>query len=210
MTAPLPPKIRAALVREVDEAIVDNKLLSQAIALAAQYHDGQERRGTKQPYIVHPVRVAQIVRKAPWNSPLKGNVSRLECVLAAIFHDLLEDTDITEDILAKFMANELMFNKWGISRVLCIVKELTQDRSLPWKKRRAQMLEHCGEMTIGARLVKFADRLDNMRDMKGMNDSFKKRYCDETRVMLEKMEGTCLSIEKELLELVVKYEISLQ
>ena len=67
-------------------------MVTQAIILAAAKHDGQTRNeGT--PYIYHPLRVAEILKTAGYDEKYQT---------VAILHDLLEDTDATEEEIAEF------------------------------------------------------------------------------------------------------------
>jgi len=100
--------------------------------------------------------------------------------------------------------------EWSADNIVAHIQELTQDKSLPWKERRQKMIDHCGEMSATARLVKLADRLDNICDMGSMDRKFKTRYCKEARAMLKNMGGTCPEIEHELVERVTREEIKLE
>ena len=79
----------------------------KALAFAAQKHSGQTRIGGL-PYITHPVAVSEIVKNQGFGE---------DYIITALFHDLLEDTDATE--------NEI--DELGGEKVLEAVKLLTKE-----------------------------------------------------------------------------------
>ena len=65
-----------------------DELLVKAISFAAKTHQGICRKGTNTPYILHPLEAAAIV---------SSMTDDIEVMAAAVLHDVLEDTDVTED-----------------------------------------------------------------------------------------------------------------
>jgi guanosine-3',5'-bis(diphosphate) 3'-pyrophosphohydrolase len=123
-------------------------LLLRATVFAAHQHRHQTRKGDGAPYINHPIRVAHTV------SNLAG-VREGWIVAAAMLHDTVEDTDATLDEIERTFG----------ARVAGIVGEVTDDRSLPKVKRKQLQIEHGPHMSEASRIVKLADKLDNLRDM---------------------------------------------
>lgn len=78
------------------------------------------------------------------------------CVLqAALLHDTVEDTDTSPaELEAKFGPV-----------VARIVREVTDDKSLPKQERKRQQVEHAPQCSHQAKLVKLADKLYNLRDL---------------------------------------------
>lgn len=75
-------------------SLLDARRLSNAIQLAALKHHGVERQLTGEPYIIHPLRILMKVQDRP------GYVQ-----IAAVLHDLVEDTDVTlTDLIMNFGA----------------------------------------------------------------------------------------------------------
>lgn len=64
------------------------RLLSEAIIFAANAHEGQFRKGTQIPYILHPMETAAIVGTMTTDD---------ETLAGAVLHDVVEDTDATAD-----------------------------------------------------------------------------------------------------------------
>ena len=66
-------------------------MVKRAIEFATRAHEGQFRKGTKRPYIVHPIEVGDIVSQMTDDE---------EIICAAILHDTIEDCrGITKDVL---------------------------------------------------------------------------------------------------------------
>ncbi len=81
----------------------NSNLINRALKTAAKYHDGQTRKGTDVPYITHPIEVSRILQKHGMNE---------DVIAAGLLHDILEDTEMTEDELKE---------KFG-TRILKLVK----------------------------------------------------------------------------------------
>lgn len=135
--------------------MIDKKRYENALAFAAKKHEGQFRIGGL-PYITHPVAVAEIVKE-------KGGDT--DAVITALFHDLLEDTDATEE------------------EILCVGnKKILQSVKLLTKQRNYVMKDYVeGIRKDGtAFLVKGADRLHNLRSAVCADTEFKRKYIYET------------------------------
>lgn len=118
--------------------MTENEMLAKAISLAAERHKDQRRRDGS-PYIYHPIRVAELVKSA-------GFGIRYQC--AALFHDLLEDTDTTEEEIRVFGED-----------ILEAVKLLTRPEGADEAEYVAAILQN-----HMAAAVKAADKLNNLWD----------------------------------------------
>ncbi len=121
--------------------------LARAYHFAAVRHVGQRRKGKAgEPYINHLTEVADLVAAATGG----GDV---ELVIAAVLHDVLEDTPTTgAELVAAFGA-----------RVASIVAEVSDDKSLPKAERKRLQIEHAPRLTAAAKTVKLADKTANIR-----------------------------------------------
>lgn len=108
--------------------------LENAIVIATQAHKGQKDKAGM-PYVLHPLR-------------LMLNQNGLEAMIAAVLHDVVEDTFVTLDQIA-----EAGFSK----TVLDAISLLTHDPSMPYM----DYIKSIATNAI-ARQVKLADLLDNM------------------------------------------------
>jgi (p)ppGpp synthase/HD superfamily hydrolase len=147
-------------------------LRDKALIFATEKHFGQTRRFTKEPYINHPKRVAEIVEQYTDDENL---------IVAAILHDALEDTPTTFDELAR------EFNL----TIADLVWELTNDEGRIDELGKAlYLLEKMIDMTDDALLIKLADRLDNTSGFELGLDKMKvfiNNYRNETYFILDNL-----------------------
>jgi (p)ppGpp synthase/HD superfamily hydrolase len=125
------------------------------LAFATQKHEGQTRK-LGEPYITHPIAVAEMM--------VEKGLSE-DYVIAALFHDLLEDTDATEKEISDI----------GGEAVLAAVKLLTKEKSYQMDSYIAKIKEN-----PIARAVKAADRIHNLSCAHVCSEGFKLRYIKES------------------------------
>lgn len=124
-------------------------LVFQAITYAAQCHEGQFRKGTSIPYIVHPLSMLRFLARL-------GAPPELQA--AAVLHDVVEDTDATlEDLLERFGP-----------RVTALVEGATEkDKSLSWMERKQAAIAHAEHSEdLELLVLKCVDKLDNLSDLR--------------------------------------------
>jgi guanosine-3',5'-bis(diphosphate) 3'-pyrophosphohydrolase len=123
------------------------RLVSEAADLAARRHTGMARKGRgNEPYINHLAEVANLLA-------LVTDGADAELVAAGWLHDTIEDTEITREELAQ---------KFG-ARVADIVAEVTDDMSLPKPQRQQKQIQDAPHKSPGAKLIKIADKISNIR-----------------------------------------------
>ncbi len=128
---------------------MDLALLLKALSFAAHKHRDQRRKDAEaSPYINHPIALAQVLTG-------EGGVSDIEVLAAALLHDTIEDTDTTGEELER---------EFG-SRIASMVAEVTDDTALPKADRKRLQIEHAAQLSDGAKLVKLADKICNLRDV---------------------------------------------
>lgn len=129
--------------------------LQLALEFATKKHKGQQRIGGAD-YITHPIAVCEIVKNQGFSEDYQ---------ITALFHDLLEDTDATEQEILQF----------GNEDILTAVKLLT-------KQKGYVMAEYIGAIKNNemAFAVKAADRLHNLECAVITGVEFKRRYILET------------------------------
>jgi len=99
------------------EVYDNNQRLNNAINFAVKYHTGQLRKGTTVPYIVHPLESMQILQR------MNGDTDLL---IAGVLHDILEDTQATEEEIAQIFGSE----------VAHLVAAHSEDKSKTWEERK--------------------------------------------------------------------------
>lgn len=129
-----------------DRTTVD---LMRALHFAAQRHRQQRRKGVDaDPYINHAVDVALLIAEATQGKD--GAV-----VVAALLHDTVEDTGATREEL------QTLFGE----HVAGVVAEVSDDAGLPRHERKRLQIERAPLLSHGAKLIKIADKLSNVRSI---------------------------------------------
>lgn len=122
-------------------------MVDKAIEFASKAHQGQLRKGTNRPYIVHPIEVGDIVATM---------TSDPEIISAAILHDTIEDCqDVTEEILKELFGQ----------RVAAIVAQESEDKSKSWMERKTATINGLRNAPREVQMIGLADKLSNMRDI---------------------------------------------
>src|SRR5580765_608675 len=123
------------------------RLISEAAELAARRHNGMARKGRgNEPYINHLAEVANLLA-------LVTDGADAELVAAGWLHDTVEDTETTREELAQ---------KFG-ERVASLVVEVTDDMNVSQTERRQRQVEDAPHKSPGAKLIKIADKISNIR-----------------------------------------------
>lgn len=125
--------------------------LLRATAYIVEKHDGQYRKcedeGRKIPYATHPMRVSKML--------IDAGIADEPTLVAALLHDVLEDTDTDYRELLDVFGRE----------AADIVVELTDDKSLPKDVRKAKQLDGAPRLSLKAARIKLADKLDNVTSL---------------------------------------------
>jgi (p)ppGpp synthase/HD superfamily hydrolase len=140
-------------------------------ATAAHAAVGQKRKYDGEDYIVHPIRVADIVRTYGGSD---------DQIAAAYLHDVVEDTQVDIDTIRDMFGDTIAE----------LVSDLT-DVSCSYDGNRATRksidMEHTLSGSVDAQFVKLADILDNSRDIRQADPSFWKVYQKEMLALLDGM-----------------------
>ena len=142
------------------------RIVKRAYYFAEQAHESQRRR-SGEPYVTHPLAVADI---------LSDMFMDHESLAAAMLHDVIEDTGVTKDELAKQFGE-------SITELVDGVSKLTQ---IEFNSKAEAQAENFQKMTMAMSkdirviLVKLADRLHNMRTLGVMKPEKRRRIAKET------------------------------
>ena len=135
------------------------RMVSEAAELAARRHNGMARKGRgSEPYINHLAEVANLLSAAT-------DGTDAELVAAGWLHDTIEDTETTREELAQKFSE----------RVASLVVECTDDMSLPKAERRRRQVIDGSHKSPGAKLIKIADKISNIRARIHSNPSAEER-----------------------------------
>lgn len=144
---------------------VDYARLQKAFALAREAHAPQKRK-TGEPYILHPIAVANIAA-----TELMLDVNS---VIAAFLHDVVEDTPYTnEDILSRF-GDDVAF------LVRAVTKQKKEKYEMSKQLDNFKQMLNSVQYDIRALLVKLSDRLHNMRTLSSMRADKQMKIAGET------------------------------
>ena len=127
----------------------DLLLVVRALEFAAHRHSAQRRKGAAaEPYVNHLAEVARLLAEACGGRDA-------ELVAAGLLHDTLEDT--------RTEAAELEREFGPV--VLGLVREVTDDKSLPRPERKRLQVQTAGAKSSRARMIKIADKTSNLRSL---------------------------------------------
>lgn len=145
--------------------------LDSAISFAENKHSGQKRK-SGEPYIVHPLAVAEIL--VEWGMDI-------DTVLAGVLHDTVEDTESTLEELESLFGRNVAFLVDGVTKVSQARSGMRDLKSyLPGTKDNlAKLMIAVGE-DVRVIIIKLADRLHNMRTLQFMSPDKQKKIARET------------------------------
>ena len=144
----------------------DCQEIHKAFDLADDAHK-EQRRASGEPYIMHPLAVATIL------AHLQVDKTTL---IAALLHDVVEDTEYTEQDLEEKFGHEVAFLVDGVTKLEQFQYETKEDRQM--ENYRKMILAMAKDVRVI--MIKLADRLHNMRTLKHMRSDKQKRIARET------------------------------
>lgn len=138
--------------------------------LAALAHHGQKRKYTEEPYIVHPLEVADLIdRTIP--------VCSWRMVATALLHDTLEDTLLPQELIGSIDPHLL--------EMVLAVTDVSTPADGNRAARKQKDLEHIATASPDAKAVKLADLISNSRSIVARDAEFAKVYMQEKRALLD-------------------------
>lgn len=174
-------------------------LLEQVKDFAARAHGEQKRKYCEDPYIVHPIRVMELCREHKGSLPV---------LAACLLHDVLEDTDTGEEELRAFLHS--LLEPAQARKALQWVVELTDVYTheaypqLNRDKRKAKETERLRKTSPQAQTIKYADIIDNSKEIVPNDRNFAPRYLKECRTLLEALDKGNPALRKEAIQMVRK------
>ena len=144
----------------------DLELLRRAYVFSALEHKGQVRH-SGEPYLVHPLEVADLL------ADMKLDVV---AVAAGLLHDVVEDTLTTPERIAELFGTEIAHVVEGVTKIGAIPFSSSEERQA--ENFRKMLLAMARDIRVI--LVKFCDRLDNMRTLDHLPPAKQERIAEET------------------------------
>jgi (p)ppGpp synthase/HD superfamily hydrolase len=178
-------------------------MLEKVLEFASAAHAHQKRRYSKDPYIVHPIRVMERCREF---------TDDIAVLSAALLHDVLEDTSISSNDIFAFL--NLHAEGAIATRTLKYVEELTDiftKHRHPRSNRRTRKLQEADRLSLVSReaqTIKYADIMDNC-DVTHNEPNFASVYLKEALHLLQRMKNGDSRLRKLAIEKVEKCLTSL-
>lgn len=148
-------------------------LIRRALTFAEQAHEGQTRKYTGEPYIAHPTAVVGILAALP------HDVVPEWVLAAAAMHDVVEDCGITlTELEAKF----------GYHVARLVGEVTTPPSTLPRRQRKLMEAHRLHWVSAEAQNIKYADIIDNTKDILEKDPTFAQIYLREKRDVLLQMD----------------------
>jgi GTP pyrophosphokinase len=143
----------------------DTSLVARAYDFARQAHEGQLRK-TGDPYIIHPLNTAFTLAQIKADLPT---------IVAGVLHDVPEDTDRTIEDVKKEFGPEIATLVAGVTK-LSNIRYRGEERYKESLRKMFLAMAH----DLRVILIKFADRLHNLRTLDGVEERKRERICKET------------------------------
>lgn len=125
--------------------------ITKAIEFSAKAHEGHFRKGSKIPYITHPLEVAKILGEAV--NPKENEA----LICAGLLHDTVEDTDTSLETIRR---------EFG-EKVADLVASDSENKGLSWEKRKQNTIDFLkNRATREMQMLACADKLANLRSVK--------------------------------------------
>lgn len=140
--------------------------IQDAFLFAEKSHEGQKRK-SGEPYIIHPLAVAQIVAELKLDS---------ESIMAALLHDVIEDTPATHEEIARRFSPTIADLVEGVSKLTRIQYATKEDEQM--ENLRKMLIAMSKDIRVI--LIKISDRLHNMRTMEYQSPEKQKQKSLET------------------------------
>src|SRR5215468_11121239 len=171
----------------------DEDILNRAYVYAMKAH-GEQKRASGAPYFSHPLEVAAIL------TDLKLDDAT---IVAALLHDVIEDTDVTKPAIDELFGAEIG----------ALVDGLTKIKRLDLVTKKAEQAENFRKLLVAISsdirvlLIKLADRLHNMRTLGHMNPESRRRVSEETLEIYAPLAGRMgmQTLREELEQLAFKW-----
>ncbi len=145
----------------------DMDLICRAFEFAYHLHQGQYR-ASGEPYIIHPVAVAGLLRDLGGGSAM---------IAAGFLHDIVEDTEVTPEELEERFGNEVRLLVEGVTKLSKFnFSSKTERQAENFRRMFLAMAQD-----IRVIVVKLADRLHNMRTLEHLADAKQRLIALETR-----------------------------
>jgi GTP pyrophosphokinase len=150
----------------------DRSLIERAFHVASMAHE-QQKRDSGEPYITHPLRVAEHLARLGMDGPT---------IAAALLHDTLEDTPMTKQELTKEFGDEVAFLVEGVTKLESIPYKSSHEVRTSEDIYVASLKKMLFAMAqdIRVMIIKIADRYHNIETLSSLDPESQRRIALET------------------------------
>lgn len=163
----------------------DMAFFLEVLAFSAHKHRAQRRKDRHaSAYINHPIALARVLHN-------EGSITDPATLCAAILHDTIEDTKTRRTELARAFG----------APITRVVMEVTDNKRLRKHTRKRLQVEHAPHLSTRAKLVKLADKICNLRDIRlnppvGWSRRKKREYFDWAKRVVDGLRGVHPGLER--------------
>ena len=143
---------------------------ARVFAIAAHAAVGQKRKYSDEPYHVHPIAVAAMVQTVPGHT--------VEMVMAALLHDVVEDTGVTIEIIEEVFGPV-------VARLVAGLTDVSKLEDGNREMRKTIDRNHTAEQEPDVKTVKLADLIDNADSIITNDIGFARKWMREKEMLLE-------------------------
>ena len=143
--------------------------LHRAVNLATVWHTGQDRKYSETPYISHPINVMEIVREVTDDENM---------LIAAVLHDVVEDTSITIDIIRREFGDD-------VADLVGWLTDVSKPEDGNRETRKRIDREHTAAAPSRAKTIKLADLIHNTQSITKCDPDFAVVYMKEKQLLLD-------------------------
>ena len=159
-----------------------SQLLKAATFAANKHRDQRRKSADASPYINHPLAVAAVLAN-------DGDINDVDLITAALLHDTVEDTSTSLDELRHLFGSE----------VRDLVAEVSDDKSLPKKRRKQLQIHNAPHKSDRAKQIAIADKICNIRDIDEQSPvTWDKNRKDQYLDWSEQVVAGCRGVNKRL------------
>src|SRR5437016_2999757 len=170
--ATVPPRLLTAKFEQLLAKVAENRphddpeIIRKAYEFSLKHHEGQTR-ASGEPYLIHPLEVAIVLADMKLDS---------SAIAAGLLHDAIEDTDVTHEDIRREFSDPVAHSVKGVTKIDKIEFASREERQA--ENVRKMVLAMVDDIRVV--LIKLADRLHNVRNLKHLPEERRQSIARET------------------------------
>lgn len=177
----------------LEDALLDGPGALRALKFAFKAHAGQVRKFTGEPYVYHPMAVANLVARAQGASE--------KDVQVALLHDVIEDCGISFPTLSEAFGLPVASSVQLLS--------INKDKTVPRAVRKQAYRDQLKDAEPMTQTVKVADMLHNAPSLFAYDPKFYKVWGEEAKLMLDVLARADQRLSQDLNEMLTTFDVHL-